>query len=157
MSSCSWPALFFARSEEGKGWINKFRCQAFFSHIYWGSQLSLAPCYCSTLFSWKRTAPLSSDQAHFLLHRPRNLFWSHSDQEPSGLLVDLPARLVDLPARLGGSAFLVAENLLYLSYRVLQRYLTICKYYVSLWCTFCSCLFLNQKCLFGRRWTYLVY
>lgn len=52
---------------------NKFQCQACFLHIYWGRQLSLAPCYCSTLFSWKRTAPLSSDQAHFLL-RPRSLF-----------------------------------------------------------------------------------
>lgn len=111
-------------------------------------QLSLASCYHSGLFPWKRMVPLSlnfvikltssQDQTRFLLHRPR------SRQEP---LVCKSAG--GLAARVGGSASLVSENLPYLSYRLLQRYLTICKYYVSLWCTLCSCLFLNQNACLG--------
>lgn len=57
---------------------------------------------------------------------------------------------MDLAARLGGSAFLVSENLLYLPYRVLQRYLTLCKYCFLVVYTLFLFVF-KSKCLFGRR------
>lgn len=68
---------------------------------------------------WKRMVSLSLDFVMKLLPvriRPISFF--------IGLKVDRSALVYksagDLPARVGGSAFLVTENLLYLSYRLLQ-------------------------------------
>lgn len=110
-------------------------------------QLSPASCYCSGLFPWKRMVPLSLNFVIKLLPvriRPVSFF--------IGLEVDRsPLVAGGLPARVGGSAFLVSENLLYLSYRLLQRYLTICKYYVFLVVYTLFLFVFKSKRLFGRR------
>lgn len=80
--ACPFPCLEPRR----EGQIDVCQGRAFFSPI---CQLSLASCYCSALFPWKRMVPVvfklcnkansSQDQARFLLHRPR------SGQEPSSV------------------------------------------------------------------------
>lgn len=148
VSCCSWPALLFTRSQEGKGKIDVCQGQAFFSPIY---QLSLASCYCLALFLGKgwslsvfrlcNEVTSSQDQAHFLLHRPK------SGQECSSVQISWW-----FTCQGGWFCFLGDWEPSLPFLQTSTEYLTICKYYVSLWCTLCSCLFLNQNaCLGGDK------
>lgn len=83
----------------------------------------------------------SQDQAHFLLHRPK------SGQECSSVQISWW-----FTCQGGWFCFLGDWEPSLPFLQTSTEYLTICKYYVSLWCTLCSCLFLNQNaCLGGDK------
>lgn len=99
---------------------------------------------------WKRMVSLSLDFVMKLLPvriRPISFFRPKSGQECSSVQVSWW-----FTCQGGWFCFLGDWEPSLPFLQTSTEYLTICKYYVSLWCTLCSCLFLNQNaCLGGDK------